>query len=712
MNDLSGKEFELALRQCETEPIHQIGTIQPNGAVIVVSPDNRRVVLQTSENLTNFADLPPGDVCGKLLADLIGETAKAQVDKLIQVAEKKNTATGIVSLHRNHVLHALSSHVYFSDSVFVIELSLDEATQQDEKLAELLLEFQQFLVNSDSDSDMNKYLSEIAALVRNLTRYDSVMIYRFDTNWDGEIISQDRIETAPSYLGMHFPASDIPPQARRLYATNLVRVVADVEANPVPLIPALNPLTGLPLDMTYSALRSLSPIHIEYLRNIGVRASMVISLMQNGRLWGLIACHHMTPKRVTITMRETAIFISRMVSAKLSSFEAFEHQTKSDKANLIVNKLLKSITTQTEGAILQLLLPDLQTLMEATGIIVVIEGKRNLYGDVPSSKKIDSLFEWLGKQTSSEIFSCDYLGQQFPPAAEYADIASGLLATSLSGEMLNCIIWLRKEKLRTVNWAGKYEEGFVKNAAGSYRLTPRKSFQIWTESWRGRSTPWTHVEMGIAAMLALTLPESLSQKCKLEEEQSKLRQAEEEIRNLAFYDSLTKLPNRRLLADRLNQAMAASKRSGNYVALIFLDLDNFKPINDTHGHDVGDLLLIEAATRLKSCLREIDTASRFGGDEFVVVLNELDIDKAVSISQAKTVTEKIHSILSETYFLKTHNEKHEVKIVAHHCTCSIGMVVFSDHTKNEHDIIKYADSAMFEAKEAGRNQIRLYELND
>jgi len=712
MNNLSEKEFELALRQCETEPIHQIGTIQPYGAVLVVSPDSQRVVLQTSENLADFADMPAGDTCGKPLAVLLGETAKIQVEKLIRAAEKKYTATGIVSVSRNHVPHDLPSHVYASEGMFVIELSHDEISQHDGKLAELLLEFQQSLLSSDSDSDMYKYLDEIATFVRNLTHYDSVMIYRFDANWNGEVISQDRSETAPSYLGMHFPASDIPPQARRLYATNLVRVVADVEANPVPVMPVLNPVTRLPLDMTYSALRSLSPIHIEYLRNIGVHASMVISLMQNRRLWGLIACHHMTPKRVTITMREAAIFISRMVSAKLSSFEAFEHRTKSDNANSIVNKLLKSITTQTEGAILQLLLPDLQALMEATGIIVSVEGKLYLHGEVPSSSEIDSLLGWLGRQVSPEIFSCDYLGQQFPPAAGYADIASGLLATSLSSEMLNCIIWLRKEKPRTVNWAGKYEEGFVKNTAGGYRLTPRKSFQIWTESWRGRSVPWTHVEMGIAAMLALTLPESLSQKCKLEKEQEKLRQAEEEIRNLAFYDSLTKLPNRRLLADRLSQAMAASKRSGYYVALIFLDLDNFKPINDTHGHDVGDLLLIEAATRLKSCLREVDTAVRFGGDEFVVVLNELDNDKAASISQAQTVAEKIHSVLSEPYKLKTQNEGHEEHIITHRCTCSIGVVVFFDHKRNEHDIIKYADTAMFEAKEAGRNQIRLYDLND
>ena len=278
--------------------------------------------------------------------------------------------------------------------------------------------------------------------------------------------------------------------------------------------------------------------------------------------------------------------------------------------------------------------------------------------------------------------------------------------------MLNCIIWLRKEKPRTVNWAGKYEEGFVKNSSGGYRLTPRKSFEIWTESWRGRSIPWTQVEIGIASMLALALPESLSQKSKLEEEHNKLKQAEEEIRNLAFYDLLTKLPNRRLLGDRLSQAMAASKRSGRYVALLFLDLDNFKPLNDQHGHLVGDLLLIEAAERLKSCLREVDTAARFGGDEFVVVLNELETDKSESVLHARTVAEKIQSVLAETYILKIRHKEGAESTIEHHCTSSIGVVVFHNDGMNEIDVIKYADTAMYQAKQAGRNQILFYDCAD
>ncbi|MBI5660409.1 MAG: diguanylate cyclase [Nitrosomonadales bacterium] len=185
--------------------------------------------------------------------------------------------------------------------------------------------------------------------------------------------------------------------------------------------------------------------------------------------------------------------------------------------------------------------------------------------------------------------------------------------------------------------------------------------------------------------------------------------AEEEINNLAFYDSLTQLPNRRLLDDRLGKTIAASRRSGRYGALMFLDLDNFKPLNDLHGHSVGDLLLVEVARRIARCVREVDTVARFGGDEFVVVLSELDEDKAESASQTGNVAGKIRATLNEPFVLKIQAEGKAERTVEHHCTSSIGVVLFTNHEAGASDILKWADMAMYQAKEAGRNQIRFYE---
>lgn len=184
---------------------------------------------------------------------------------------------------------------------------------------------------------------------------------------------------------------------------------------------------------------------------------------------------------------------------------------------------------------------------------------------------------------------------------------------------------------------------------------------------------------------------------------------EEEIRNLAFYDELTKQPNRRLLNDRLVQCMAVSKRSGHHGALLFLDLDNFKPLNDAYGHSVGDSLLVEVARRINNCVREVDTVSRFGGDEFVVILSELDVDKARSVAEAGIVAEKIRISLAEPYLLTSRQPGKGKTTVEHHCTSSIGVVVFIDHKYRAEDIIKWADLTMYQAKNDGRNLIRFFD---
>jgi diguanylate cyclase (GGDEF)-like protein/PAS domain S-box-containing protein len=187
------------------------------------------------------------------------------------------------------------------------------------------------------------------------------------------------------------------------------------------------------------------------------------------------------------------------------------------------------------------------------------------------------------------------------------------------------------------------------------------------------------------------------------------KQAEENVHRFAFYDTLTRLANRRMLADRLGLAMAASKRNGHYGVVLFLDLDNFKTINDRHGHDVGDLLLIEVAHRLTACVRKTDTVARLGGDEFVIILADLDVNKEQSVAQAIIVAEKIRLTLSEPYLLIHNSDDGIEKTVEHHCTSSIGAVLFNDHENSQEDLLKWADRAMYQAKEGGRNRIKFFE---
>ncbi|PKD37931.1 hypothetical protein CWO84_22005 [Methylomonas sp. Kb3] len=821
MDDIDQQALQQALEKCAAEPIQQIGQIQPHGALLVLSADRPYTVLQASANISEFFSELTGDVYGKPLQELVGEKIAGQIEQMFQSAQSKNTAAGKLSIPQRQGPFDLQAHAYLSDGLFVLELVPDHDADQEGRLSELLMEMQESLLRYDANSDFSRYFDDVALLVRRMSGYDSVMIYRFDSNWNGQVISQNSVDHAPSYLGLHFPASDIPPQARRLYTSNLVRLVADIDAEPVPILPGLNPVTERPLDMSYSALRCLSPIHIQYLRNIGVQGSMVISLLQNGRLWGLIACHHFTAKRVSIAQREAVTFISRMVSSKLSSIEALEQYNCVASANHVIGELLNYIFTDHEQRVLQRLLPPLMALLDATGILAVVEGKRHVYGEVLKPADLGALLLWLGKQASGQIFSSDHLANDFLPAEKYQEIASGILTTPLPGDMRNVIVWFRQEKPRTVSWAGKAEKGLVMDKSGNYQLTPRKSFEMWTELWRGRSEPWSPVQIDIARMLAMTLPEGLAQKSRLEHalRQQQLLDAElriaatafesqegivvldenrlilrvnqaftritgylseevvgknprvleldlqglvyyeemwervnnsgvwegeisskrkdgavfpmhlavstvkdptgciknyvatfvditsikaaaEEIERLAFYDPLTGLPNRRLLQDRLKRALIASARSGREGAILFIDLDNFKTLNDTLGHDMGDLLLQLVAQRLVACVREGDTVSRLGGDEFVVMLTDLSDEMLDAGAQTEVIANKILTALTQTYRLADHEYRNSP---------SIGAVLFNDHDSDIESLLKQADIAMYQAKKAGRNTIRFFD---
>jgi light-regulated signal transduction histidine kinase (bacteriophytochrome)/ActR/RegA family two-component response regulator len=564
MQPSTREAFEDALRACASEPIHQIGQVQPHAGLLVFEADGDRRVVQASDNIAAFVGAAPADLLGRPLAGVFDAASMATLDTLVQRAlSLRAPSTGRLRVEVDTVAVPLIVHLYGADGRVVLEMERNEGVHLHGRIDDLLMQTLDALTSPPVSDDPDTYFDAIARMVRDLTGYDSVMVYRFDTNMDGEIIAQSRTPQAQDFLRMRFPASDIPPQARRLYTVNLVRVIADTDAVPSALVPTLDPLTRQPLDLSFSAVRSLSPIHMEYLRNIGVRASMVISLLQHGRLWGMVTCHHLTPKRVSIALREAAILISRLVSSRLTELQAQAQQQLTAEALGITGDLLRRMPGTAVPQLLQGLLPRLQALLRADGVICVVDGVRHLQGQVPPDDVMQSLMGWLGAQAGAEVVAIDHLALPFPPAAAHPDCAAGLLCTPPTSGMRNAIVWLRGERVRTVQWAGNYQEGFVRNAAGDFRLTPRKSFALWSEAWRGRCEPWTPAEIGVVSLLALELPERMAQKSRLEATQVQLHRHEVELRQhrdhleLLVQQRTTELSIAKELAESANRAKSA-----------------------------------------------------------------------------------------------------------------------------------------------------------
>jgi len=509
MTHYTDKVLELAMAQCAAEPIHQLGFIQPHGIALVLSPNSEYTILQVSENLTDLLEVSAENVLDKALHVVLGESTSDQVKALIASARLSDsqTAIGVIDFV-NSACNKLDAHVFISDGFPVLELCNDSSIAKPDDLTTLFFKNQTLLLEDEDETQLIDYLDKTVIAVREIMAYDNVMIYKFDENWDGQVLAQSRCDAAPDYLGKYFPAGDIPAQARALYTQNLVRVVTDVDALPVAFIPELNPQTQAPLDLSASSLRSLSPIHMQYLRNMGTAATMTISLLQNGKLWGLIACHHLTPKRMSVVMRETAHIISKMIASKLARLELAKKHTLTQQfldLNLQIANLLSKISNNHYTD----LLPELMAVLNASGIIVIVDGERFIEGICPAPDDINSLIEWLKQNINDGCYVSNQLPSQYAKAVAFKDKVSGLLAISPESSLQNCIIWLRPEKPQTVNWAGAYSQGLSQQADGQYQLTPRQSFEVWSEAWQGRAEPWSAPELKLVQHLKNSIAQSL-----------------------------------------------------------------------------------------------------------------------------------------------------------------------------------------------------------
>lgn len=496
---------EVNLTNCDREAIHLLGHIQPHGILIVILEADLKIV-QISENTISFFNIPASSLIDQPLQKLFPQS---QIDILVPLLLQENLELVNpikLTAQINNKKHLFECVVHRSDGLLILEVEpLLKDSNSDLDFYHLAKSSALKIRKSNDFLEMSDLLVKE---IQKITQYDRVLLYRFEPNQSGvivaEAISCHKDQLLEPFLGLHYPASDVPAQARKLYYNNWLRLIVDLNCQPVSLIPANNPITNDPLDLSFSVLRSVSPIHIKYLNNMGISASLSISLINAQKLWGIIVCHHYSPKYVNYETRKICEFLGQIMSVEIVN----KHEKSLQKVKSVQIKLKQNILADNQ-ILSQALLQDrenLLNLVNAQGVVISFGDQISKIGEVPDQESISKLIEWLRTNNSQDIVCTNCLSELYPDANSIKEQASGLLAISI---LLNYtayhIIWFRPEVIQTVSWAGDPNKPMQIEADGSMSLSPRRSFELWKETVRKKSLFWEQVEIESALELRGTL---------------------------------------------------------------------------------------------------------------------------------------------------------------------------------------------------------------
>ena len=680
-------EVPVDLSNCDREPIHIPSSIQPQGMLIAARRSDF-TILYTSANSAQLLGVAPTKILGQTLHKVLGHDAMSAI--LEAVGNEQDFPTSILTFTFPIRIDARFD-VFTHQNGDLLFIELEPASK--ERQWEVLSMQMEKAIRELRRPDTVKGLCDlIPKLIRHLTGYDRVMVYRFDRDGHGEVISEDRDPAMEPFLSLHYPASDIPSQARKLFLLQRLRTIADVDYTPVPVLghPALT--RGAPLDMTWCGLRSVSPIHVEYLKNMGVGASLGISLIQDNKLWGMVLCHHRTPKNPPPEIRALCDLLGQLISMLLAT----TLQAEESSMRLVKNALLDTLEAAIERneSITASLAEEIATtlaLVGAKGALIRLGSQVRLIGETPDLPDAAALMSALRPAMEEGMASSDTIGTLYPDFAHLAATASGALMIQVINKPNDGILWFRGDVSRTVHWGGDPDSGkHLAQASGqpegSMRISPRKSFVAWKQIQVGRSLPWLPSELEAACGLKRIVTKAL------------LQRTEAQLAQLSRFDPLTSLPNRRVFLERLKFWQSIPRDTS--AALLFLDLDNFKTVNDSLGHVVGDELLRQVGARLGSFAGEKSLIARLGGDEFVIFCEDMET------RQAELLAQKIVLTFTEPFLIEG---------MPFRTTMSIGIAPVPGNdlsgtpTADASDPLRAADSAMYVAKQSGGNQIFVVE---
>lgn len=481
------------LTLCDREPIRIPGAIQPHGALLCLSEPELRLI-QVSENLAALARRPIDQLLGSTVDTVIGERGRERLQRLLQPESQlqKPLYAGLMTIgdvHFDAVAHRHAGQLI---------LELEPTEREDASSFAAIYPLVRSFVAQLQQAESLQQLCELAAMeMHRITGFGRVLVYRFDAEGHGQVLAETLSPGYDSYQGLHFPASDIPRQARELYRLNHIRLIADAHYRPVPLVPALHPATGQSTDLSYAGLRSVSPVHVQYMKNMGTLASMSISIIVRGELWGLISCHHASARTVPFEVRTACEHLGQILSLQIEAKEDRSEAAHALELRRILVGLLASMADRENFVDGLAAAPvELMQLAAASGAAIVSAGRCLRIGRAPPEPAILALAGWITERVPEGSFASRNLAADYPDAAALQSQAAGVLAISISQIYQHYVMWFRPEVVQTVNWAGQPNK--PEATADTAVLDPRRSFEVWSQTVRGTTLPWRRSEIDVA----------------------------------------------------------------------------------------------------------------------------------------------------------------------------------------------------------------------
>ncbi|WAB99853.1 GAF domain-containing protein [Pseudomonas putida] len=522
-----------AVERCAQEPIQVPGSIQPHGFLLVLDEQDLRI-LQASDNVARWLGVPAQELLGCTFADVVSDSfdLRAHLERL-PGDDVFPFYIGDVYLRQGAPFSdRLRLLTHRHDQVLIAEFEPARQPAGQALEGDYYPLVRSFVSSLNNAASLEELLQQTVLQIKQITGFGRVKAYSFDSEGNGQVLAEVADAGYPRYLGLCFPASDIPRQARELYRVNRIRVIEDANYQAVPLVPAANPRTGQSLDMSFAALRSVSPVHLQYMRNMGTLASMSLSIVVDGQLWGLVSCHHQQPRPVDLRTRTACELLASVLSLQIESRESHANTRKLLDLRQHIVRMISSMADHdsvSEG--LRALPEVLLAFAGASGAAVISAERCDLIGQTPPAAQVTALVHWLAQRDDETVFQSDNVRRDIDELPELAEHAGGVLAVAISQIHSHYLLWFRPEQVRTVNWAGRPDKQIGPQGA----LNPRHSFEHWQEQLSGYCEPWDPLTIeGVVELRTAVLGIVLRKAEELAQLANELRRSNKELEAFSY----------------------------------------------------------------------------------------------------------------------------------------------------------------------------------